>query len=121
MSGWCSLMAFSSSKAFCSIPSCINLPPPTSMNKEQEKTPAQEHRGYADKIRVAWLLDAHHFLDLLSQGVLLFFLFSPTTILVLMPMAGFLLHQPTLGDPARLFLKLAVLLGVAHRRSPPSF
>jgi hypothetical protein len=35
-------------------------------------------------------------------------------------MAGFLLHQPTLGDPARLFLKLAVLLRVAHRRSPPS-
>src|SRR5215211_3930343 len=25
MSGWCSLMAFSSSKAFCSIPSCMIL------------------------------------------------------------------------------------------------
>src|SRR5215218_9228306 len=88
--------------------------------RSKKRPPAQAHRGYADKIRVAWLLDAHHLLDLLGQGVLLFFLFSPTTIMVLMPMAGFLLHQPTLGDPARLFLKLAVLLRVAHRRSPPS-
>src|SRR5829696_3640265 len=69
--------------------------------------------------RVYLLPDAHHFLDLLGQGFLLFFLFSPTMIMVLIPMAGFLLHQPTLGDPARLFLELAVLLRVAHRRSPP--
>src|SRR5918994_7770744 len=82
--------------------------------RSQKRPPAQAHRGYADKIRVAWLLDAHHFLDLLGQGFVLFFLFSPTTMMVLMPMAGFLLHHPTLGDPARLFLELAVLLGVAH-------
>src|SRR5215211_550021 len=68
--------------------------------------------------RVYLLPDAHHFLDLLGQGFLL--LLSPTTMMVLMPMAGFLLQQPALGDPARLFLKLAVLLRVAHRRSPPS-
>src|SRR5829696_1549557 len=69
--------------------------------------------------RVYLLPDAHHFLDLLGQGFLLFLL-SPTTIMVLMPMAGFFLHQPALGDPARLYLELAVLLRVAHRRSPPS-
>ena len=85
-----------------------------------EKTPAQAHRGHKDKILVLCLLDAHHFLDLLGQGFLLFFLLSPTTIMVLMPMASFLLHQPALGDSARLFLKLAVLLRVAHWRSPPS-
>src|SRR5215211_3605821 len=67
--------------------------------------------------RVYLLPDAHHFLDLLSQGFVLFLL-PPTTIMVLMPLTGFLLDQPTLGDPARLFLELAVLLGVAHRRSP---
>src|SRR5215211_5763573 len=88
--------------------------------RSKKRPPAQAHRGYADKIRVVCLLDAHHFLDLLGQGFVLFFLFSPTTIMVLMPMAGFLLHQPTLGDPARLYLELAVLLCVAHRRSPPS-
>src|SRR5918994_3696103 len=90
--------------------------------RSKKRPPAQAHRGYKDKIRVAWLLDANHFLDLLGKGVLLFFLFSPTTtMMIVMPMAGFLLHQPNLGGPARLFLELAVLLGVAHRRSPPSF
>src|SRR5215218_8711299 len=88
--------------------------------RSKKRPPAQAHRGYADKILVLCLLDANHFLDLLGQGFVLFFLFSPTTIMVLMPMAGFLLHQSALGDPARLFLELAVLLGVAHRRSPPS-
>src|SRR5918997_3354284 len=105
MSGWCSLMACSSSKAFCSLRSCINLPPPKSMNKEQEKTPGAStprvrRQKYADKILVLCLLDANHLLDLLGQGFLLFFLLSPpTTMMVLMPMAGFLLHQPVLGDP----------------------
>src|SRR5215217_1911552 len=88
--------------------------------RSKKRPPAQANRGYKDKIRVVWLLDSNHFLDLLGQGFVLLFLFSPTTIMVLMPMAGFLLHQPTLGDPAHLFLELAVLLGVAHRRSPPS-
>src|SRR5215203_5120280 len=84
-----------------------------------KKAPRRKHTGGTEKILVVWLLDAHHFLDLLGQGFLLFLL-SPTTMMVLMPMAGFLLRQPALGDPVRLFLELAVLLRVAHRRSPPS-
>src|ERR671913_1528319 len=64
--------------------------------------------------RVYLLPDAHHFLDLLGQGVLLFLL-SPTTIMVLMPMAGFLLHQPALGHPARLPLEVAFFFArLAH-------
>src|SRR5215203_7294141 len=86
-----------------------------------KKPPAKAHQGHKDKILVLCLLDANHFLDLLGQGFVLFLL-SPTTMMVLMPMAGFLLHQPALGDRARLFLEVAVVLArVAHRRSPPSF
>src|ERR687894_2973152 len=70
---------------------------------------------------VCVLLDAHYLLDLLGQGLLLFFLLSPTTLMVLMPLASFFLHQPNLGDPARLFLEVvALLVRVAHWRSPPS-
>src|ERR687896_788277 len=59
---------------------------------------------------------AHHLLDLLGQGLLL--LLSPT-LMALMPSASFLLHQPALGDPARLFPEVvAVLARVAHRQSP---
>jgi len=46
---------------------------------------------------VLWLLDAHHFLDLLGQGFVLFLLSPTTTMMVLMPMAGFLL-QPNFGE-----------------------
>ncbi len=58
-----------------------------------------------------------HLLDLLGQGLILLFLRSPTTtLMVLMPLASFLLHQPNLGDPARLSLEVALVLGarVAH-------
>src|SRR5829696_5247790 len=61
---------------------------------------------------------AHHLLDLLDQW-LLFFL-RPPAVMLLLPVAGFLLHQPALGDPARLSIEVAVLARVAHRRSPPS-
>src|SRR5215207_1994339 len=67
---------------------------------------------------VCLLPDAYYLLDLLRQRLLLL---SPPPVVLLLPVAGFLLHQPALGDSARLFLELAVLLRVAHRRSPPSF
>src|ERR687897_1032506 len=66
---------------------------------------------------VCVLPDAYYLLDLLHQRLLLL---SPPPVVLLLPVAGFLLHQPALSDPARLFLELAVLLRVAHRRSPPS-
>jgi hypothetical protein len=66
-----------------------------------------------------WVLpDAYHLLDLLGEGLLL--LLSPTTLMFLVPMARFLLHQPALGNPACLSFEVAVPLRVAHRRSPPS-
>src|SRR5687768_6306720 len=66
---------------------------------------------------VCVLPDAYYLLDLLRQRLLLL---GPPPVVLLLPVAGFLLHQPALGDPARLFLEVAVLLRVAHRRSPPS-
>src|SRR5918997_2105765 len=66
-----------------------------------------------------WVLpDSYYLLDLLGQW--LAFLLSPTALMLLVPMASFLLHQPALGDPASLPLEVAVPLRVAHRRSPPS-
>src|SRR5215203_5239008 len=74
-----------------------------------KKPPAEAHRGHKDKILVLC------FLDLLGRGSPLFLLSPPTTMMVLMPMAGFLLHQPALGDPARLPLEVAFFLArVAH-------
>src|SRR5215203_414823 len=80
-----------------------------------KKPPAEAHRGHKDKILVLCLLDANHFLDFLGRGSPLFLLSPPTTMMVLMPMAGFLLHQPALGDPARLPLEVAFFFArVAH-------
>src|SRR5215208_8450437 len=66
---------------------------------------------------VCLLPDAYNLLDLLRQRLLLL---GPLPVVLLLPVAGFLLHQSALCDPARLYLEVAVLLRVAHRRSPPS-
>src|SRR5215203_5837854 len=63
------------------------------------------------------LPDAYYFLDLLSQWLLL--LLSPT-IMLLLPVAGFLFHQPFVGDPACLSFEVTVFARVAHQRIPPS-
>ena len=60
---------------------------------------------------------ADHLLDLLGQR--LGFLGPPHDML-LVPMAGFLLHEPALRDPTRFSAKVAVLARVVHPRSPPS-
>jgi hypothetical protein len=83
-----------------------------------EKTPGKDTRGRSDGRRFYGLPYAHYLLDLLGEGLLLFLL-SPT-LMLLMPVAGFLLHQPALGDPACLSFEVAVLARVAHRLSPPS-
>jgi hypothetical protein len=75
----------------------------------KKRPPAQAHWGHGDKILVLCLLDAHHFLDLLGQGLLLFLL-SPTTIMVLYcscaadsPPPGFIVPAPWPPEPEEPF------------------
>src|SRR5215208_5424877 len=92
----------------------ITSPPSLSTSKR----PRVRTRGlFASSLVVCLLPDAYYLLDLLRQRLLLL---GPPPIVLLLPVAGFLLHQPALGHPVRLFLELAVLLRVAHRWSPPS-
>src|SRR5215211_571761 len=58
---------------------------------------------------------AHHLLDLLGGQGLLFFL-RPPPVMLLLPVASFLLHESGLGDPAGFSIEVAVLARVAHRR-----
>src|SRR5918997_3772142 len=90
---------------------------------DREITPSKRARGPGARgllpslVGVCILPDAHYLLDLLGQG---FLLLRPPPVVLLLPVAGFLLHQLALRYPACLFLKVAVPARVAHRRSPPS-
>src|SRR5215208_4533981 len=98
--------------------------PRTRVNKGKKKgwdiapQPSLSTSSFVLSWSVCVLLDAYYLLDLLDQRLLLL---GPPPVVLLLPVAGFLLPKPALGDRARLFLEVAVVLTrVAHRRSPPS-
>src|SRR3712207_932820 len=92
---------------------------PSPFSRVRKRRPRRDPAGVSERkvvLRSLYLPCADQLLDLLAQRLPFP---GPPPVVLFLPMAGLLLHQPALGNLARLPFEVAVLARVAHRQSPP--